>query len=110
MTMLAPQPRYRQLAQTLINEIEGGQYRWAIFCRRVQTVRAFGASRFTVREAIKQLVQLGLVDRQRGVGTRVKIAQPPSEYRQVMQRLADLRLVQRPDGARGFSCEDHRAR
>src|SRR6516225_7573548 len=26
MTMLAPQPRYRQLAQTLINEIESGRY------------------------------------------------------------------------------------
>ena len=26
MTMLAPQPRYRQLAQTLINEIESGGY------------------------------------------------------------------------------------
>ena len=26
MTMPAPQPRYRQLAQTLINEIESGRY------------------------------------------------------------------------------------
>jgi DNA-binding GntR family transcriptional regulator len=62
----------------------------------------FGASRFTVCEAIKQLVQLGLVDRQRGVGTRVKIAQPSSEYRQVMQRLADLRQYSAQTELGGF--------
>ena len=91
MTLLAPQPRYRQLAQTLINEIESGRYPvGGLLPTEFELCEQFGASRFTVREAIKQLVQLGLVDRQPGVGTRVKIAQPASEYRQVMQRLADL--------------------
>lgn len=91
MTMLAPQPRYRQLAQTLINEIESGRYPVGdLLPTEFELCEQFGASRFTVREAIKQLVQLGLVDRQPGVGTRVKIAQPSTEYRQVMQRLADL--------------------
>src|SRR5262249_38483150 len=91
MTLLAPQPRYRQLAQTLINEIESGRYPVGdLLPTEFELCEQFGASRFTVREAIKQLVQLGLVARQPGVGTRVKIAQPASEYRQVMQRLADL--------------------
>jgi GntR family transcriptional regulator len=91
MTLLGPQPRYRQLAQTLINEIESGRYPVGnLLPTEFELCEQFGASRFTVREAIKQLVQLGLVDRQAGVGTRVKIAQPSSEYRQVMQRLADL--------------------
>ncbi len=91
MTLLGPQPRYRQLAQTLINEIESGRYPVGnLLPTEFELCEQFGASRFTVREAIKQLVRLGLVDRQPGVGTRVKIAQPSSEYRQVMQRLADL--------------------
>jgi len=50
----------------------------------------FGASRFTVREAIKQLVDLGLVSRQAGVGTKVIGDAPRSTYRQVMQELSDL--------------------
>jgi DNA-binding GntR family transcriptional regulator len=91
MNLLAPQPRYRQLAQTLISEIESGRYPVGdLLPTEFELCEQFGASRFTVREAIKQLVGLGLVDRQAGVGTRVKTAQPSSEYRQVMQRLADL--------------------
>jgi GntR family transcriptional regulator len=91
MNLLAPQPRYRQLAQTLINEIESGRYPVGdLLPTEFELCEQFGASRFTVREAIKQLVHLGLVDRQPGVGTRVKTAQPASAYRQVMQRLADL--------------------
>jgi DNA-binding GntR family transcriptional regulator len=91
MNLLAPQPRYRQLAQTLINEIESGRYPVGdLLPTEFALCEQFGASRFTVREAIKQLVQRGLVDRQPGVGTRVKTATPASEYRQVMQRLGDL--------------------
>jgi GntR family transcriptional regulator len=91
MSLIGPQPRYRQLAQTLINEIETGRYPVGdLLPTEFELCEQFGASRFTVREAIKQLVQRGLVDRQAGVGTRVKIAQPSSEYRQVMQRLTDL--------------------
>ena len=91
MAFLGPQPRYRQLAQTLINEIEMGRYPVGeLLPTEFELCEQFGASRFTVREAVKQLVQLGLVDRQPGVGTRVKISQASTEYRQVMQRLTDL--------------------
>jgi DNA-binding GntR family transcriptional regulator len=91
MSLIGPPPRYRQLAQTLINEIETGRYPVGdLLPTEFELCEQFGASRFTVREAIKQLVQRGLVDRQAGVGTRVKNAQPSSEYRQVMQRLTDL--------------------
>jgi len=79
MNLLAPQPRYRQLAQTLISESESGRYPVGdLLPTEFELCEQFGASRFTVREAIKQLVGLGLVDRQAGVGTRVKTAQPSS--------------------------------
>lgn len=86
-----PQPRYRQLAQTLIQEIQSGRHPvGALIPTEMELCKHFGASRFTVREAIKQLVDLGLVSRQAGVGTRVLARQPRSNYRQVMQGISDL--------------------
>lgn len=87
-----PQPRYRQVAQTLINEIAAGHYPVGdLMPTEMELCQQFGASRFTVRQAIKQLVELGLVSRQAGVGTKVLGREPKSNYRQVMQGIADLR-------------------
>ncbi len=87
-----PQPRYRQVAQTLINEIQAGHYPVGdLMPTEMELCEQFGASRFTVRQAIKQLVELGLVNRQAGVGTKVLGREPKSNYRQVMQGISDLR-------------------
>lgn len=51
----------------------------------------FGASRFTVREAVKQLVAMGLVSRQAGVGTRVPGTHGRTACRQAMRGISDLR-------------------
>jgi GntR family transcriptional regulator len=92
MAGMSPQPRYRQLAQTLISEIQSGHHRVGdLMPTEMELCAQFGASRFTVREAIKQLVDLGLVSRQAGVGTKVIGDAPRSTYRQVMQELSDLR-------------------
>lgn len=88
----SPQPRYRQLAQTLINEIQAGHYPVGdLMPTELELCEQFGASRFTVREAIKRLVELGLVNRQAGVGTTVLLREAKSNYRQVMQGISDLR-------------------
>ncbi|TAL53195.1 GntR family transcriptional regulator [Pandoraea sp.] len=90
-TLLNQQPRYLQLAQTLINEIQAGKYGIGdLLPTEYDLCEQFGASRFTVREAVKRLVQMGLVDRQAGVGTRVRAQQAVSGYQQVMQQLGDL--------------------
>jgi len=90
--MSAPQPRYRQLAQTLINEIEAGRYPvGSLMPTELELCEQFGVSRFTVREAIKRLVELGLVSRHAGIGTKVLGRKPKSYYRHVMQSIADLR-------------------
>jgi GntR family transcriptional regulator len=87
-----PQPRYRQVAKTLINEIQAGTYPVGdLMPTEMVLCEQFGASRFTVRQAIKQLVELGLVNRQAGVGTKVLGREPKSNYRQVMQGISDLR-------------------
>jgi len=89
--MLGQQPRYMQLAQTLINEIQSGRFPvGSTIPTEFELCEQFGASRSTVREAVKQLVQLGMVVRQAGVGTTVKAASAEGGYRQVMQQLSDL--------------------
>ncbi|SIT35016.1 GntR family transcriptional regulator [Paraburkholderia piptadeniae] len=89
--LLNQQPRYLQLAQTLINEIRSGRYAVGAFLpTEYDLCEQFGASRHTVREAVRRLVQMGLVDRQPGVGTRVLAREAVSGYQQVMRQLNDL--------------------
>jgi GntR family transcriptional regulator len=85
-------PRYRQLAQTLLNEIARNVYPvGSLLPTELELCEQFGASRFTVRGAIGQLVQMRMVTRQAGVGTRVISARPHvSGYRQVMRQFTDL--------------------
>jgi len=67
------QPRYVQLAQTLLNEIESGHYPvGSLLPTEFELCEQFGVSRSTAREAVKRLVQLGLVVRQPRVGTTVR--------------------------------------
>ncbi|SAK53473.1 GntR family transcriptional regulator [Caballeronia hypogeia] len=89
--VLGQQPRYLQLAQTLINEIQSGRFPvGSTIPTEFELCEQFGASRSTVREAVKQLVQLGMVVRQAGIGTTVKAVNSEGSYRQVMQQLSDL--------------------
>jgi GntR family transcriptional regulator len=88
---LAQQPRYIQLAKTLVNEIQGGQYPvGSTIPTEFELCEQFGMSRSTVREALKQLVQLGMVVRQPGVGTTVMALRTEASYGQVMEQLSDL--------------------
>lgn len=88
---LGPKPRYVQLATTLLREIESGQYPvGALLPTEFELCNQFGVSRFTVREAVKLLVQQGLVTRQPGVGSRVQATPVDARYTQTMSGLADL--------------------
>lgn len=88
---LGTKPRYVQLATTLMREIESGQYPiGALLPTEFELCDQFGVSRFTVREAVKLLVQQGLIVRQAGVGSRVQAAPVDVRYTQTMSGLADL--------------------
>ncbi|CAM3918655.1 GntR family transcriptional regulator [Bordetella tumulicola] len=85
-------PRYLQLATTLINEIRSGRYPvGGLLPTEFELCDQFGVSRFTVREAIKQLVLRGMVTRQAGVGSRVLTDAPVTQYTQTMSGITDLR-------------------
>lgn len=86
------QPRYQQLAKTLSNEIASGMYPVGeLLPTEFQLACKFGASRSTVRQALRQLSDNGMISARAGVGTRVISARPASQYRQVMQSLSDVR-------------------
>jgi GntR family transcriptional regulator len=90
---LAPRsaPRYRQLARTLIAEIEGGRYGVGAKLPIEEALcRQFGASRHTVRSAIEQLVRLGMVTRAPRIGTVVSALRPEARFRMGIRTVADL--------------------
>lgn len=84
-------PRYLQLARTLLNEIESGKYPvGSQLPTEFQLCEQFGVSRATVREAVKKLVQMGLVTRQPRLGTTVRAVQGSSSYRLVAAGVSSL--------------------
>jgi GntR family transcriptional regulator len=85
------QPRYLQLAQTLLNEIKGGTYPvGSQLPTEFALCEQFGVSRSTAREAVKRLVQMGLVIRQPRIGSTVQAVQPATGYRQNTADVGDL--------------------
>lgn len=89
--ILGGQPRYVQLAQTLLNEIESGRYPvGAQLPTEFELCEQFGVSRSTAREAVKRLVSLGLVVRQPRVGSTVCARTATTGYRQSMAEVSDL--------------------
>lgn len=87
----AAQPRYLQLAQTLLNEIESGHYPvGSQLPTEYELCEQFGVSRATAREAVKRLVQMGLVVRQPRLGTTVTAQKITQGYRQSAADVSDL--------------------
>ena len=68
-------PRYRQIFLTLQNDIAAGRYQAdRKFPSEASLVKRFSASRITVGRAVRELQQIGLVDRIAGSGTYVRSA------------------------------------
>ena len=71
-------PMYREIADQLLQRIESGEFPSGLQMPTEQDLQAqFNASRSTIREAIKQLTTLGLVETKPGQGTFVVPKVPP---------------------------------
>ena len=84
-------PRYRQLADTLLSEIRSG--RIAVGERipgELELVQRYGCSRHTVRESLRVLEDLGMIDRQQGLGTVVTSNHAAPSYVQMIRSPAEL--------------------
>jgi DNA-binding GntR family transcriptional regulator len=84
-------PLYRQVADTLSDEIRDGVHRVGTLLPSEAELRArFQVSRQTVREALRLLVEAGLVSRRQGAGTLVERERGEDRYVQRLGRLPDL--------------------
>jgi DNA-binding GntR family transcriptional regulator len=84
-------PRYRQLAEMLMNEIRAGKL--AVGERmpgEYELVEKYQVSRHTVRESLRVLQDLGLIHRHQGLGTVVRARDADPTYVQMMESPAEL--------------------
>src|SRR5512140_323499 len=84
-------PRYQSVAEELSSAIREGIYSVGSMLPTESALCAkFGVSRQTVREATRLLIQVGLVSRHQGIGTRVERATADETYVQRLGALPDL--------------------
>lgn len=84
--------RYAQVARDLAEGIASGRYPvGSVLPTEFELCDHYGASRHTVRAAIKELQDLGLVSRKKKLGTRVEADAPVrGGYRPSLTSVADL--------------------
>ena len=84
-------PRYRQILDVLRQRIaDGGYALGGTMPTEFELGQEFQASRHTVREALRGLVDLGMVARRQGSGSVVTAAAPKIGYSQSFRSLAEL--------------------
>lgn len=98
---MARTPRYHVLADGLRKEILTGRYPVGSQLPTEQEIcRTEGVSRHTVRDALRILIDEGLVERRQGAGTKVIAAERPAAFvqplggpQELMQYARDARLA-----------------
>src|SRR5688572_17361940 len=66
-------PRYLTVAQALMQEIESGKLPvGGMLPTEAEICERFGISRYTAREAVRQLTERGIVTRRAGIGTTIR--------------------------------------
>lgn len=94
---LRTRPLYQEIADTLLDEIRSGRTAvGAMMPTEMDLCQRFGVSRHTVREAMRQLDDMGLVTRQAGLGTIVRATQARGSFTQSIASLDQL--LQYPPG------------
>ncbi|WP_116083269.1 GntR family transcriptional regulator [Tropicimonas sp. IMCC34011] len=99
--------RYAALAEALLDDIQSGRYPvGSLLPPETDLCREFDVSRHTVREALRRLVDLGLLSRQAGVGTTVTADRIASRYVQAGENASDLLRYVRDVNLRIIGTED----
>ncbi|WP_191578372.1 MULTISPECIES: GntR family transcriptional regulator [Achromobacter] len=84
-------PRYKSIYQSLSQDISSGRYPvMTLLPTEHELCEQFGASRHTIREAIRMLTVAGVVSRRPGVGTRVETARATTRFTQRISQFPDL--------------------
>ena len=94
-------PRYQQIAGDLQAQIRAGTVALgAMLPPEIELSDRYRVSRFTVREALRQLEALGLVSRRQGSGTHVIAREPLERFTQEISTIGEL--LQYPTNTRLF--------
>jgi GntR family transcriptional regulator len=84
-------PRYVQIQAALKERILSGRYDVSsVLPTEADLCKEFGASRFTIREALRRLTDQGFVQRRQRTGTVVVSTDPPAAYTQSFRSIEDL--------------------
>lgn len=87
----AEQPRYRQIYSLLRERIGDGYYPLGgNLPTEIELCAEFGVSRYTVREALRRLVDQGMLSRRQGSGSEIVAAEPRHGFVHHVRSLADL--------------------
>jgi DNA-binding GntR family transcriptional regulator len=87
----ASPPRYQRVADDLTKRIASGKYPVGGYLpTEMELCRQYSISRHTVREALRQLRDAGLISRRRRVGTEVVARMPKASYTQPTNSIGDL--------------------
>lgn len=90
-SLLGEQKRYLVVARSLLKDIQDGRYAvGGLLPAEGELCRQYAVSRHTIREALRRLVEIGVIERSQGVGTRIVSRNPRVRYVQSVSSLADL--------------------
>ncbi len=85
------QPRYQQIYSSLRERIIAGRYPLGSHLpTEVELCAEFSVSRYTVREALRRLVEQGMLARRQGSGSEVLSTEPHQGFVHHVRSLADL--------------------
>ncbi|NPC54611.1 GntR family transcriptional regulator [Caenimonas soli] len=83
--------RYQQIAQHLVGKVTSGELPvGALLPTELQLMDEYGASRNTIRAALKEMQEMGLVSRRRNRGTMVEALPAVGSFTQSLATLDDL--------------------
>ena len=92
-------PRYVEIAEDLIARIRAGVLApGSTLPGELTLMDEYQSSRHTIRDALRRLEELGLIERRRGIGTRVLAAEPVRAY--VHRVRSPAELLQYPAASR----------
>ena len=84
-------PRYQQIYAHLRERIRKGEFPvGSNLPTEVELCGEFGVSRYTVREALRQLVGQGIIARRQGSGSEILATEPQGSFVHEVRSLADL--------------------
>src|SRR4030095_9337748 len=91
MDLAKNKPHFADIARDLTESIQSGRFPvGSLLPTELELRDRYGTSRHTVRAALRELEQRGLVSRRKNVGTRVKSGQPTRNFRPSLASVDDL--------------------